>query len=554
MLRHLEIRNYALIEHLEIDFSNGFSVMTGETGAGKSIIMGALSLVLGQRADAKSIQEGYTKCVVETTFDLSFYHLEEFFEEADIDFEKQCIIRREVHANSKSRAFINDTPVTLQQLKSLTEKLIDIHSQHESLLLSESSFQLDIVDSVAATKSELAHYQEVYKQFKDTKKEYEELSAKAEQWKSERDYDQFQFNQLNEAGLSENEQTELETELDLLNHTEEVKTELSAIVTYLDGDETGIQPQLTKALQAVNRIDKFLPAETHAHDRIESALIDLKDLTKELSEKLYDTDFNPERKQFVEDRLNTIYTLQQKHHVATIAELLELYHNLEEKLLQIEAFDNELGELQKQIDKLLQQLNEAADQLTQKRKNVLTFIEQELIDKLTSLGISNARILVELTPTENFLPSGKDHVDFLFAANKNATPQPIANVASGGEMSRLMLSIKSLLINTSGLPTIIFDEIDTGVSGEIAHKMGEIMRQISNNAQVIAITHLPQIAAKGTAHYKVFKQDNEKTTQTHIVLLKPQERLLEIAEMLSGKNPSQAAINNAAELIKNSKQ
>jgi len=554
MLRHLEIRNYALIEHLEIDFSNGFSVMTGETGAGKSIIMGALSLVLGQRADAKSIQEGYTKCVVETTFDLSFYHLEEFFEEADIDFEKQCIIRREVHANSKSRAFINDTPVTLQQLKSLTEKLIDIHSQHESLLLSESSFQLDIVDSVAATKSELAHYQEVYKQFKDTKKAYEELSAKAEQWKSERDYDQFQFNQLNEAGLSENEQTELETELDLLNHTEEVKTELSAIVTYLDGDETGIQPQLTKALQAVNRIDIFLPAETHAHDRIESALIDLKDLTKELSEKLYDTDFNPERKQFVEDRLNTIYTLQQKHHVATIAELLELYHNLEEKLLQIEAFDNELGELQKQIDKLLQQLNEAADQLTQKRKNVLTFIEQELIDKLTSLGISNARILVELTPTENFLPSGKDHVDFLFAANKNATPQPIANVASGGEMSRLMLSIKSLLINTSGLPTIIFDEIDTGVSGEIAHKMGEIMRQISNNTQVIAITHLPQIAAKGTAHYKVFKQDNEKTTQTHIVLLKPQERLLEIAEMLSGKNPSQAAIDNAAELIKNSKQ
>ncbi len=549
MLRHLEIRNYALIEHLEIDFSNGFSVMTGETGAGKSIIMGALSLVLGQRADAKSIQEGYTKCVVETTFDLSFYHLEEFFEEADIDFEKQCIIRREVHANSKSRAFINDTPVTLQQLKSLTEKLIDIHSQHESLLLSESSFQLDIVDSVAATKSELAHYQEVYKQFKDTKKAYEELSAKAEQWKSERDYDQFQFNQLNEAGLSENEQTELETELDLLNHTEEVKTELSAIVTYLDGDETGIQPQLTKALQAVNRIDKFLPAETHAHDRIESALIDLKDLTKELSEKLYDTDFNPERKQFVEDRLNTIYTLQQKHHVATIAELLELYHNLEEKLLQIEAFDNELGELQKQIDKLLQQLNEAADQLTQKRKNVLTFIEQELIGKLTSLGISNARILVELTPTENFLPSGKDHIDFLFAANKNATPQPIANVASGGEMSRLMLSIKSLLINTSGLPTIIFDEIDTGVSGEIAHKMGEIMRQISRNAQVIAITHLPQIAAKGTTHYKVYKQDNEKSTQTHIVRLNAEKRLLEIAEMLSGKNPSMAAISNAKELL-----
>lgn len=549
MLRHLEIRNYALIEHLEIDFSNGFSVMTGETGAGKSIIMGALSLVLGQRADAKSIQEGYTKCVVETTFDLSFYHLEEFFEEADIDFEKQCIIRREVHANSKSRAFINDTPVTLQQLKSLTEKLIDIHSQHESLLLSESSFQLDIVDSVAATKSELAHYQEVYKQFKDTKKAYEELSAKAEQWKSERDYDQFQFNQLNEAGLSENEQTELETELDLLNHTEEVKSELSFVLNTIDQDEIGIQQQLNKVLQSLKRINKFLPDELNASGRIDSALIDIKDLSKELSDALYDKEFNAERKQFVEERLNFIFTLQQKHRVNTVAELLEIRHELEQKLLQIEAFDSDLAKMEQEITTLREKLEQASKILSQKRHSVTKTIQKDIVGKLTQLGIANAQFVVQITTPDDFTPTGQDTIEFLFAANKNAAPQPIAKVASGGEISRLMLSVKSLLINTSGLPTIIFDEIDTGVSGEIAHKMGEIMRQISRNAQVIAITHLPQIAAKGTTHYKVYKQDNEKSTQTHIVRLNAEKRLLEIAEMLSGKNPSMAAISNAKELL-----
>lgn len=549
MLRHLEIRNYALIEHLEIDFSNGFSVMTGETGAGKSIIMGALSLVLGQRADAKSIQEGYTKCVVETTFDLSFYHLEEFFEEADIDFEKQCIIRREVHANSKSRAFINDTPVTLQQLKSLTEKLIDIHSQHESLLLSESSFQLDIVDSVAATKSELAHYQEVYKQFKDTKKAYEELSAKAEQWKSERDYDQYQFEQLDAAQLTENEQTDLEAELNLLNHAEEVKSELSFVLNTIDQDEIGIQQQLNKVLQSLKRINKFLPDELNASGRIDSALIDIKDLSKELSDALYDKEFNAERKQFVEERLNFIFTLQQKHRVNTVAELLEIRHELEQKLLQIEAFDSDLAKMEQEITTLREKLEQASKILSQKRHSVTKTIQKDIVGKLTQLGIANAQFVVQITTPDDFTPTGQDTIEFLFAANKNAAPQPIAKVASGGEISRLMLSVKSLLINTSGLPTIIFDEIDTGVSGEIAHKMGEIMRQISRNAQVIAITHLPQIAAKGTTHYKVYKQDNEKSTQTHIVRLNAEKRLLEIAEMLSGKNPSMAAISNAKELL-----
>lgn len=549
MLRHLEIRNYALIEHLEIDFSNGFSVMTGETGAGKSIIMGALSLVLGQRADAKSIQEGYQKCVVETLFDISAYNLEQFFEETDIDFDTNCIIRREVHSNGKSRAFINDTPVSLAQLKTLTEQLIDIHSQHESLLLSNALFQLNIVDTVADTHTEKTIYKELYDSYKTSLKKHSELLEKAEQWKSERDYDQYQFEQLDAAQLTENEQTDLEAELNLLNHAEEVKSELSFVLNTIDQDEIGIQQQLNKVLQSLKRINKFLPDELNASGRIDSALIDIKDLSKELSDALYDKEFNAERKQFVEERLNFIFTLQQKHRVNTVAELLEIRHELEQKLLQIEAFDSDLAKMEQEIATLREKLEQASKILSQKRHSETKTIQKDIVGKLTQLGIANAQFVVQITTPDDFTPTGQDTIEFLFAANKNAVPQPIAKVASGGEISRLMLSIKSLLINTSGLPTIIFDEIDTGVSGEIAHKMGEIMRQISRNAQVIAITHLPQIAAKGTTHYKVYKQDNEKSTQTHIVRLNAEERLLEIAEMLSGKNPSMAAISNAKELL-----
>jgi len=549
MLRHLEIRNYALIEHLEIDFSNGFSVMTGETGAGKSIIMGALSLVLGQRADAKSIQEGYQKCVVETLFDISAYNLEQFFEETDIDFDTNCIIRREVHANGKSRAFINDTPVSLAQLKTLTEQLIDIHSQHESLLLSNALLQLNIVDTVANTHTEKTIYKELYDSYKTSLKKHSELLEKAEQWKSERDYDQYQFEQLDAAQLTENEQTDLEAELNLLNHAEEVKSELSFVLNTIDQDEIGIQQQLNKVLQSLKRINKFLPDELNASGRIDSALIDIKDLSKELSDALYDKEFNAERKQFVEERLNFIFTLQQKHRVNTVAELLEIRHELEQKLLQIEAFDSDLAKMEQEITTLREKLEQASKILSQKRHSVTKTIQKDIVGKLTQLGIANAQFVVQITTPDDFTPTGQDTIEFLFAANKNAAPQPIAKVASGGEISRLMLSVKSLLINTSGLPTIIFDEIDTGVSGEIAHKMGEIMRQISRNAQVIAITHLPQIAAKGTTHYKVYKQDNEKSTQTHIVRLNAEKRLLEIAEMLSGKNPSMAAISNAKELL-----
>ncbi|HPD28335.1 MAG TPA: DNA repair protein RecN, partial [Paludibacteraceae bacterium] len=513
------------------------------------IIMGALSLVLGQRADAKSIQEGYQKCVVETLFDISAYNLEQFFEETDIDFDTNCIIRREVHANGKSRAFINDTPVSLAQLKTLTEQLIDIHSQHESLLLSNALLQLNIVDTVANTHTEKTIYKELYDSYKTSLKKHSELLEKAEQWKSERDYDQYQFEQLDAAQLTENEQTDLEAELNLLNHAEEVKSELSFVLNTIDQDEIGIQQQLNKVLQSLKRINKFLPDELNASGRIDSALIDIKDLSKELSDALYDKEFNAERKQFVEERLNFIFTLQQKHRVNTVAELLEIRHELEQKLLQIEAFDSDLAKMEQEITTLREKLEQASKILSQKRHSVTKTIQKDIVGKLTQLGIANAQFVVQITTPDDFTPTGQDTIEFLFAANKNAAPQPIAKVASGGEISRLMLSVKSLLINTSGLPTIIFDEIDTGVSGEIAHKMGEIMRQISRNAQVIAITHLPQIAAKGTTHYKVYKQDNEKSTQTHIVRLNAEKRLLEIAEMLSGKNPSMAAISNAKELL-----
>lgn len=550
MLQHLEIKNYALIEHLEMDFGNGFSVITGETGAGKSIILGALSLILGQRADSKAIQQGCQKCVVEATFDLKNYTLQPFFAEADIDFDELCIIRREMHANGKSRAFINDTPVNLQTLKSLSERLIDIHSQHETLLLGNESFQLNIVDAVAETKNELSHYQAVYKKFQAKEKAITELKAKAEKWQSERDYDQFQFNQLEEAALETDEQENLENELELLNHAEEVKSELSTVLNAFDADEIGVQPQLSKIVQAFNRIGRFLPAEMNAPDRVQSLLIEVKELSRELSETLYDTEFNPERKLYIENRLNTIYSLQQKHRVKSVAELIEIREQLEAKLQQIEAFDSDLEQLQKELTAEKQRLTDAAQQLTSKRKNVTNTIETELQTKLHSLGIKNAVICVKISELARFSQNGNDKIELLFAANKNATPQPIAEVASGGEMSRFMLSIKSLLINTSGLPTIIFDEIDSGVSGEIANKMGEIMQQISQGAQVLAITHLPQIAAQGVVHYKVYKQDNELTTQTHITKLSNDERLLEIAEMLSGKNPPQAAIDNAKELLK----
>ncbi len=549
MLKHLEIKNYALIEHLSIDFSEGFSVLTGETGSGKSIIMGALALVLGQRADSKTIQEGKQKCVVEATFEIKDYGLEHFFEANDLDFENEIIVRREVQDSGKSRAFINDTPTTLNTLKELTSQLIDIHSQHENLLLTKDSFLLDIVDSVAKNKLLKKDFFEKYTTYKKNLSEFSDLKENAEKIKADRDYAEFQFNQLLDAKLQENEQESLETELVILNHTEEIKNALSGIYDFFEGEQQNSLSKLRELENQLKRIEQYSPALMELSNRMESCRIELKDISGETENLLNTTDFNPNRKAEIEERLNTIYSLQQKHRVDSVAELLILQNKFEQKLQQIDSFDAELEMLQKKVGESFDVMQKTAELLTQKRISVCEEISKMIEEKLLLLGMPNSQFEVSISEKNEFSPSGKDNVEFLFTANKNGKLKPITDIASGGEMSRVMLSIKSLLISKSYLPTIIFDEIDTGVSGEIAHRMGEIMASIAETTQVISITHLPQIASKGTSHFKVYKFDNELTTITNIVKLSEEERILEVAELLSGKNPSQAAIENAKELL-----
>lgn len=549
MLKHLEIKNYALIEHLSIDFSEGFSVLTGETGSGKSIIMGALALVLGERADSKTIQEGKQKCVVEATFEIKDYGLEHFFEANDLDFENEIIVRREVQDSGKSRAFINDTPTTLNTLKELTSQLIDIHSQHENLLLTKDFFLLDIVDSVAKNKLLKKDFFEKYTTYKKNLSEFSDLKENAEKIKADRDYAEFQFNQLLDAKLQENEQESLETELAILNHTEEIKNALSGIYDFFEGEQQNSLSKLRELENQLKRIEQYSPALMELSNRMESCRIELKDISGETENLLNTTDFNPNRKAEIEERLNTIYSLQQKHRVDSVAELLILQNKFEQKLQQIDSFDAELELLQKKVGESFDVMQKTAELLTQKRKSVCEEISKMIEEKLLLLGMPNSQFEVSISEKNEFSPSGKDNVEFLFTANKNGKLKPITDIASGGEMSRVMLSIKSLLISKSYLPTIIFDEIDTGVSGEIAHRMGEIMASIAETTQVISITHLPQIASKGTSHFKVYKFDNELTTITNIVKLSEEERILEVAELLSGKNPSQAAIENAKELL-----
>lgn len=549
MLKHIEIRNYALIEHFDIDFDGGLSVITGETGAGKSIMMGALALVLGQRADTKVIQQGKSKCVVEAVFDIAALALQPLFARLDVDYADECILRREVLDSGKSRAFVNDTPVNLQQLRDISVRLVDIHSQHENLLLGENAFQLGVVDAMAETQHELTDYRHKYKLYKEAERRLTDLQQTAEQWRSERDYAQFQFDQLAALALSDGEQESLEAELEAMNHSEEVKTALAAALANLSDEAAGVQIRLKDTLTALRRIARFLPPNADYEQRVESALVDLNDIASELENRLNDTDFDPQRKEFVENRLDQIYTLQQKHRVRTVAELLHLQADFEAKLSRIDGFDFELEQLTQQKAQAQTELSRAAEILSSKRSRVQPVLESEVSRQLVQLGMPNANFVVRITTADGFLPMGTDVVEFLFSANKNHAPQTIAQTASGGELSRLMLVIKALMASRTQLPTIVFDEIDTGVSGEVAHRMGLIMSQMAQSMQVIAITHLPQIAAKGTAHYRVFKHDTADATVTDIVRLSPTERIHEIAEMLSGKNPSEAAINNAKELL-----
>ncbi|HPQ12982.1 MAG TPA: DNA repair protein RecN [Paludibacteraceae bacterium] len=550
MLKTLHISNYALISEINIGFNSGFSVITGETGAGKSIIIGALSLILGQRAESRFIKEGEEKAIVEAEFDIRDYRLEHFFEINELDFHpEQCIIRREITASGKSRAFINDTPVSLQLLRELSAKLIDIHSQHENLLLSDDQYQLQVVDNMAQNASILKQYQQYYSQWKNLQTQLSQLQKTADKQLSELDYLKFQFQQLEEAHLSENEQDDLEMELETLSHTEEIKQELQKAV-FLLTDEQKSLVLLKEVIDAVGRIKSYISEGENWHKRLESVYIELKDIAQEITSLEENIDFQPDRLEWVEQRLNEIYTLEKKFKLSSISELLSLKENLKEELQHIESFDEEIDALKKTIAEAHKNVQQQAELLTKSRLNAVEPIEKFLKEQLSRLGMPNIQFKVEITDVAEFSETGKDMVQFLFSANKNQSLQPVAQIASGGEVSRLMLSIKSLMAHRAGLPTIIFDEIDTGVSGEIAHRMAEIMKEMSKNMQVIAITHLPQIAAKGNQHYRVFKDDSGKTTQTHINLLDREERIWEVAQMLSGENVTEVALGNAKELLK----
>jgi DNA repair protein RecN (Recombination protein N) len=552
MLKSIFISNYALISTLEINFQPGLSVLTGETGAGKSIILGALSLILGQRADNKSIKKEEDKCVVEAVFDISAYkHLDDFFETNELDHDVyHCIIRRELTANGKSRAFINDTPVALTVLRDLTSRLIDIHSQHENLLLSNASYQLEVLDTVARNNELLQEYRESYLVWKADEKTLEKLKADSAKAASETDFIRFQFNQLQEAKLIPDEQQELETEQETLSHIEEIKTELNKITGLLDGEQ-GSLLQLKESVAAMSKIAKFVTEGDTKLERIQAAYIDLKDLTQELILLQESLDYNPARLEETENRLSELYSLMQKFKVNSVEALIEKRDSFGTQLQHIDSFEEEIERLEKKLAASFTHLQKYALLLTESRASQIATVEQYMIQQLSQLGMPNIQFKIRLIPIQQYTENGIDQVEFLFSANKNREMQRVEEIASGGEVSRLMLAIKSLIAGKSDLPTIIFDEIDTGVSGEIAHRMGEIMLQMSRTMQVITITHLPQIAAKGEHHFRVYKDDSGQQTETYIQRLSATERVDEIATMLSGKVRGEAAIQNAKELLNN---
>lgn len=552
MLKSIFISNYALISTLEINFQPGLSVLTGETGAGKSIILGALSLILGQRADNKSIKKEEDKCVVEAVFDiLAYKHLDDFFETNELDHDVyHCIIRRELTANGKSRAFINDTPVALTVLRDLTSRLIDIHSQHENLLLSNASYQLEVLDTVARNNELLQEYRESYLVWKADEKTLEKLKADSAKAASETDFIRFQFNQLQEAKLIPDEQQELEAEQETLSHIEEIKTELNKITGLLDGEQ-GSLLQLKESVAAMSKIAKFVTEGDTKLERIQAAYIDLKDLTQELILLQESLDYNPARLEETENRLSELYSLMQKFKVNSVEALIEKRDSFGTQLQHIDSFEEEIERLEKKLAASFTHLQKYALLLTESRASQIATVEQYMIQQLSQLGMPNIQFKIRLIPIQQYTENGIDQVEFLFSANKNREMQRVEEIASGGEVSRLMLAIKSLIAGRSDLPTIIFDEIDTGVSGEIAHRMGEIMLQMSRTMQVITITHLPQIAAKGEHHFRVYKDDSGQQTETYIQRLSATERVDEIATMLSGKVRGEAAIQNARELLSN---
>ena len=553
MLQSIHIQNYALIESLDIDFHSGFSVITGETGAGKSIILGAIGLLVGQRADIKAIKTGANKCIVEARFNISSYQLEAFFEEHDLEYEDgECILRRELLASGKSRAFINDTPASLAQMKALGEKLIDVHSQHQNLLLNHEDFQLSVIDILANDEEQLTAYKALYQDYKRTSRELAQLIEQAEKSRQDEDYISFQVNQLEEANLQSGEQEELEQEAETLNHAEDIKASLYKVDQLMASDDTtllSVTKDCMQSLQGISRV--FAPAQEWI-DRLESCYIELKDLANDVSSAGEDVEYNPTRLEFVNDRLNLIYTLQQKHHVSSVDELISIAKELRTQLDAITSSDDRILELTRQKEDIYNKVKASARLLTDMRTIAAQEIEKQMQAYLVPLGMPNVRFAVELNPRKEPDGTGMDYVNFLFSANKNGTLQQVASIASGGEIARVMLSLKAMIAGAVKLPTIIFDEIDTGVSGSIAEKMAFIMQEMGQaDRQVISITHLPQIAARGAHHYKVYKEDTETGTNSHIRPLTHEERINEIANMLSGATLTEAALNNAKALLNN---
>ncbi|MGC3978857.1 MAG: DNA repair protein RecN [Paludibacteraceae bacterium] len=551
MLKSLYISNYALINELTIRFEDGFTVLTGETGAGKSIIIGALSLVLGQRAETRAIKEGESKSIVEAQFDISTYRLEYFFVQNELDYSDICIVRREIASNGKSRAFINDTPVSLIQLRDLTVHLLDIHSQHENLLLATENYQLHFVDAVAQNQKELEAYQKAYQQWVQAEKNLKKIRQETEQQTADLDYLQFQYNQLLEANLRENEQKELEEMYEVLTHVEEIKRELQQADFFISSDEINALKLLKDSAAGLNRIRSYFPDSEEWTVRIEGVLLDLKDIASEINKAESKIEFSPERLSEIEERLNLLYLLQKKFKTDSVEQLIELRETFRNRLNRIENYDDLLQEAEKTLQLSEELMEENAEVLTTTRTLASPLIESFLTDRLISLGMPDVRIHVSIVDSDIFTEWGNDTVQLMFSANKNRSLQPIADIASGGEISRVMLALKSLSIQTSALPTIIFDEIDTGVSGEIASRVGEIMKLMSQNTQVITITHLPQIAAKGNCHFKVYKTNDADEVTTFIAKLTTPERENEIAQLLSGQQITQAAIQNARDLMTN---
>lgn len=551
MLKHLSIQNYALIESLEIDFEPGYSVITGETGAGKSILLGALSLILGNRAETNVLKNKEKKCTVEAEFDIQRYSLKVFFDRNDIDYDEITLIRREIMPGGRTRAFVNDTPVTLNILKDLSVQLTDIHSQHQNLNLNDNRFQMNVLDAFAKVIPILNSYRNNFYKYQKISKEHRLLINRAEKEKADFEFLQFQFDELENAKLQTGEQSGIEDELKQLNHAEEIIENLTTAFQIISDEENGVLNKLRDGITSLKQIQNFFNKANVLNERLESTKIELEDISSELETLSEDLEHNPERAEYLKERIDTIYALQNKHKVETVEDLIVIKNNLQLKLDDITSFDMQIAEKEKELEEQKVKLEELAGKLSKGRSEASENLENEITGILQRLGMPFAKFKVKQEITENFTETGKDFISFLFSSNKHSEVQEISNIASGGEISRLMLAIKSVIADSMALPAIIFDEIDTGVSGEIAEKIGQIMKEMSENMQVISITHLPQVAAKADYHYKVYKTEDDFDTRTDIKKLNPEERIKELATMLSGENITDAAFKNAEELLKN---